>query len=101
MQIEAGILFGVSAALGAGVRTFMGYRKAVKAEGVKFDVIQAISEALPAAALGFIAGATIEPLPEFLSVDGIVLAITMMFGGAGAASMTNRTLKAANANPKS
>jgi len=93
MQIEAGILFGACSALGAGIRTAWGYYQVQQNKKVAFDWKMAVTEAVPAMLLGFIAGATIETFPAFLTTDGIVMAITLMFGGAGAASIKNKMFK--------
>ncbi len=91
MQIEIGIALGCIAAAGTIWRGFKGYQAHMaKRTYETFSWKKFLISVVPATAAGFMAGATLDPLPNLMSGDGIIMAMMFVTGGAGFASLQGK-----------
>lgn len=91
MNIETGLITGFVAGAGAAWRAFKGYQAHMKKKKYEeWSWVKFLETTLPAVAMAFVAGATYEPLPELLSVDGITLMMMLFVGGAGVGSLQGK-----------
>ncbi len=91
MQIEMGIILGGIAAAGTIWRSFKGYQAHMSKRNYEtFSLKKFLISVVPAISAAFIAGATLEPMPNLLSTDGFIIAMMFFTGGAGFASLQGK-----------
>ena len=92
MELTTGLVLGLVAAAGAVWRGYKGYQNHMaKRKYEAFDWKKFAISVLPAAVLGFVAGATYTAVPEkMLSQEGLTLMMVFFTGGAGVGTLQSK-----------
>ena len=91
-MLETGIIYGAIAGVGAVWRAYKGYQSHMKkGNGYKtFNWRKFLITTIPAFAVGFGAGATLNHFPAFYSTEGLILSFMLFTGGAGVGSLQGK-----------